>query len=41
MADVAASDSVQIGFDTQISAAYQALTLHPTANPCHALNKMG
>jgi hypothetical protein len=38
---VAASDSVEIGFDTQISAANQTLTLHPPANPCYALNKMG
>jgi hypothetical protein len=41
MADVAASDSVEIGFDNRISAANQTLTLHPPANPCHALNKMG
>jgi hypothetical protein len=41
MAGVAASDSVEIGFDTQISASNQMLTLHPPANPCHALNKMG
>jgi hypothetical protein len=41
MAGVAASDSVEIGFDTQISAANQTLTLHPPANPCYALNKTG
>ena len=41
MAGVAASDSVEIGFDTQISASNQMLTLHPLANPCHALNKRG
>jgi hypothetical protein len=41
MAGVAVSDSVEIGFDTQISASNQTLTLHPPANPCHALNKMG
>jgi hypothetical protein len=35
------SDSVEIGFDTQISASNQTLTLHPPANPCRALNKMG
>jgi hypothetical protein len=29
MAGVAASDSVEIGFDTQISASNQTLTLHP------------
>src|SRR5271170_7958515 len=39
MAGVAASDLVEIGFDTQISASNQLLTLHPPANPCHALNK--
>jgi hypothetical protein len=33
MAGVAASDSAEIGFDTQISAANQLLTLHPPANP--------
>jgi len=41
MAGVAASDSVEFGVDTQISASDQMLTLHPPANPCHALNKMG
>jgi hypothetical protein len=41
MAGVAASDSVEIGVDTQISASNQMLMLHPPANPCHALNKMG
>jgi hypothetical protein len=29
MAGVAASDSVEIGFDTRISAANQTVTLHP------------
>jgi hypothetical protein len=33
MAGVAASDSAEIGFDTQISASNQLLTLHPPANP--------
>jgi hypothetical protein len=41
MAGVAASDSLEIGFDTRISASDQALKLHPPANPCYALNKMG
>jgi hypothetical protein len=40
MAGVAASDSGVIGFDNRISASNQTLTLHPPANPCHALNKM-
>jgi hypothetical protein len=36
MAGVAASDSAEIGFDTQITAANQAL-----ATPCHAMDKSG
>ena len=41
MTDVAASNSAEIGFDTQISASNQMLTLHLSVNPCYALNKMG
>jgi hypothetical protein len=32
---------VEVGFDTQIFASNQTLTLHPPVNPCHALNKTG
>jgi hypothetical protein len=38
---VAASDSAKVGLDTQISASDQTLTLHPLANPWHAMNKTG
>jgi len=41
MAGVAPSDSAKFGVDTQVSACNQTLTLHPPANPWHALNKMG
>lgn len=33
MAGVAASDSAEVGFDTQISATNQMLTLHPPTIP--------
>ncbi len=36
-----ASDSTTVGFDTRVSAANQMLSLHPPANPCHAVHKMG
>jgi hypothetical protein len=41
MAGVAPSDSAKFGVDTQISALDQMLTLHPPANPWHAVNKTG
>jgi hypothetical protein len=41
MAGVAASDSAKVGLDTQVSALYQTLTLHPPAIPWHAVNKTG
>jgi hypothetical protein len=41
MAGVAASDSAKVGLETQISALYQTLKLHPPAIPWHALNKTG
>jgi hypothetical protein len=41
MAEVAPSDPTEFGLDTLISALYQMLTLHPLANPWHAMNKTG
>jgi hypothetical protein len=41
MAGVAASDWEEVGFDNRISPPVQKLTLHPPANPCLAVNRMG